>query len=83
MLGKLFAAGMIVVLGMALIPAINEFLTTFTNDVMANTAGITEFELTYWRMVPIILAVYVIVVLPLMEIMRGIRRRGEPGERGE
>jgi len=68
---------MVIVLVLAFLPAVNEILTTMIETFVVNATGITDFELVWWHLVPIILFGYLLIVLPI-QILAGKRRGGPP-----
>jgi len=75
--GRLFYAGMVIVLVLALLPAVNDVLTTMIEKLVVNATGVTSFELAWWHLVPIILFGYLLIVLPI-QIVAGKRQKGPP-----
>lgn len=76
MLGRLWLAGGVALVMLAIMPGINTFLREATDNIIAELPGVTDFELAYWHMVPIVLVVWFVFVVPLHILVSGLRRKG-------
>jgi len=77
--GRLFYAGMVIVLVLAFLPAVNDVLTILIEDLLITQLGIEGFELAWWKLVPIILFGYLLIVLPIQILAgKGFGKRPPP-----
>lgn len=73
MIGRLILAGSVLLVGLAVLPAVNSFLKDVTEQMIEPIS--TDFEIAYWQMVPIVLFLYFVFILPLWYLLGGLRRR--------
>lgn len=73
MIGRLIMVGGVVLVGLAVLPGINTFLTDITEEVLAPIS--TDFEIAFWQLVPVLLFIYFLVVLPLYYLLGGLRKK--------
>jgi len=56
---RIVIAGVIILIGLALLPSINDVLYNTLLPMINNTTDVTQFEVSTWRLMPIILIVFV------------------------
>ena len=59
MADRIVIAGVIILIGLALLPSINDVLYNTLLPMINNTTDVTQFEVSTWRLMPIILIVFV------------------------
>ena len=74
MLGRIASAMAIIVVMLAFLPGFNTFLRDITDNVISELPGVTSFELAYWQTVPLLLAVFFLILVPFWLITNRYRR---------
>lgn len=78
MADKLVIAGVIILIGLALLGPFNDIFQNNLLPMIANVTGVTAFELATWRFIPLILGLFI-----LGAILATLIKKGAGEDRGE
>ena len=85
---RLFFTIAVVIIVLALMPAINPVLVNLIDEHLITRFGYTGFWLTFWHLFPLICWGYLLIILPLqiltgnVGIIGGILKRGRGDDTG-
>jgi hypothetical protein len=68
---RIVVAGVIILIGLALLGPFNDMFQNTLLPLIANATGITEFETATWRFVPLILGLFIAGAVLAVLIKRG------------
>lgn len=74
MFGRLILAGSVALVMAALLPGINTFMRDITENVISGLPLVTEFEMAYWQLIPVVMLIWFVFVVPLYILVRRKRK---------
>ncbi|HUW47066.1 MAG TPA: hypothetical protein VMW50_14920 [Dehalococcoidia bacterium] len=78
MADRIVIAGVIILIGLALLSPINDVLYNTLLPMINNTTDVTQFEVSTWRLMPIILIVFVGVAVIVALVVKHNEDENKP-----
>jgi len=75
---RIVIAGVIILIGLALLSPINDVLYNTLLPMINNTTDVTQFEVSTWRLMPIILIVFVGVAVIVALVVKHNEDENKP-----